>query len=102
MNDKNISTYAAWGLQLTKEKRDAAFFMEIRDDTYICSIFKGKILHPAFHELYGLQPFVGTLPRMQKCSISLSFVCRRFAPLELMNTLFRFIVETKEKQYGNI
>ena len=98
MNDKNISTYAAWGLQLTKEKKDAAFFMEIGDDTYICSIFKGKILHPAFHGLYGLQPFVGTL----QCSIYLSFVCRRFAPLELMNTLFRLIVETKEKQYGNI
>ena len=102
MKDKNISTYAAWGLQLTKEKKDAAFFMEIGDDTYICSIFKGEILHPAFHGLYGLQPFVGTLPKMQKCSISLSFVCRRFALLELMNTLFQFTMETKEKQYGNI
>ena len=68
-------------LQQTKKNRDAAFFHEIEDDTYICNISKEKVLHPAFHELTVMQPFIGILLRRPQFSIVFLFVRCRLAPL---------------------
>ena len=83
-------------LQQTKENRDAAFFHEIEDDTYICNISKEKVLHPAFHELTVMQPFIGTLLRRPQFSIfffSLDVGCA----VEEINTLHIFTMKTKNK-----
>ena len=71
------------------------FFMEFKDDTYICSIYKGKILHPAFHEIKDVQLFIEQLPRKPQGMTLLLFVCCRFAPLEQINTLHILTVKIK-------
>lgn len=78
-----------------ERERDAAFFMEFMDDTYICSICKGKILHPAFHGLKDLQLFIEQSQRKPQGMTLLLFVCCRFAPLEQINTLHILTVKIK-------
>ena len=78
-----------------ERKRDAAFFMGIGVDTYICSISKGKILHPAFHEIKDLQLFIEQSPRRPLFTTLLLFVGCRFAPLEQINTLHILTVKIK-------
>ena len=92
---RNISTHAAWGLQQTKEKRGAAFFHYIRDDTYICSIFREKILLSVFHELNEVQLFIVRLPSKPQVTKFFLFACRRLAPLEQIKTLHILTVKIK-------
>ena len=81
----------------TDEKKEAVqlFFMEPGDDTYICSIFEEKILHPAFRGLKEMQLFIELSQRKPQGMTFLLFVCRRFAPLEQINTLHILTVKIK-------
>ena len=83
------------GLQLTKENRQCSFFYEIRVDTYIDAIFGEKVLHPVFLGLREMQLFMETLPRRPQYPMFLLFVCRRFAPLEQINTLHILTIKIK-------
>lgn len=98
MNKEHIHSCGV-GPTTDERKRDAAFFMEIGGDTYICSIYKGKILHPAFHEIKELQPFIEQSPIRPLFTTLLLFVGCRFAPLEQINTIhvFRVKIKTIEK-----
>ena len=86
---------AAWGLQQTKENRQCSFFHGTGDDTYICSIFGEKILHPAFRGLKEMQLFIELSQRKPQGMTFLLFVCRRFAPLEQIKTLHILTVKIK-------
>ena len=87
MNKEHIHSGRRGAYNRRKKIDSAAFFYEIRVDTYICSILGEKILHHVFLGLKEMQLFMETLPRRPLYSIFLLFVCRRFAPLEQINTL---------------
>lgn len=38
-----------------RKKKNAVFFHEFQDDTYICTILKEKIMHSVNHELSNVQ-----------------------------------------------
>ena len=78
-----------------ERERNAAFLHGFQGDTYIDAIFGEKVLHPVFLGLREMQLFMETLPRRPQYPMFLLFVCRRFAPLEQINTLHILTIKIK-------
>lgn len=98
MNKKHIHSRRR-GPTTDEKNKQCSFFMGIGDDTYICSIFGEKILHPVFLGLREMQLFIELSQRKPQGMTLLLFVCRRFAPLEQINTLhiLKVKIKTMEK-----
>ena len=95
MNKEHIHSGRRGAYNGRKKRGSAAFFHGTGDDTYICSIFEEKILHPAFRGLKEMQLFIELSQRKPQGMTFLLFVCRRFAPLEQINTLHILTVKIK-------
>ena len=98
MNKEHIHSGRREAYNRRKKIDSAAFFYEIRVDTYICSIFGEKILHPVFRGLKEMQLFIELSQRKPQGMTFLLFVCRRFAPLEQINTLHIPTVKIKNTE----
>ena len=88
MNKKHIHSGRRGAYNRRKKIDSAAFFHEIRVDTYIDAILEEKILHPVFRGLREMQLFIELSQRKPQGMTFLLFVCRRFAPLEQIKHSF--------------